>query len=153
MLRTILRRQSWSPHSISISYHNRITSSLCCKVVTFPSPPNLKFSHTQRSHTVSQYTMATTEPTAASELSSAAYEGIPSEKANALHTTRTKNNEPHYGLPDAKTLEEAGNIMIQDEAGKQFPFKELYQNKKGQQLIVFIRHFFCGVCNTFSTAR
>ena len=81
----------------------------------------------------------------APDANSTAYEGVPEDKKNELHLARTKTNEPHYDLPDKKTVDEAGEMMIQDESGKEFPFKELYQNKKGQQLIVFIRHFFCGV--------
>ena len=58
----------------------------------------------------------------------------------------SKNEEPHYELPDAQTLKEAGELWIYDESGAHIQFKQLYENKKGtQQLIVFIRHFFCGV--------
>ena len=59
---------------------------------------------------------------------------------------RSKNEEPHYELPDAQTLKQAGELWIYDESGAHIQFKQLYENKKGmQQLIVFIRHFFCGV--------
>ena len=55
-------------------------------------------------------------------------------------------DQPHYELPNAKTLEEAGELKIKDEYGKEIQFKNLYANKQGQQnLIIFIRHFFCGV--------
>ena len=56
-------------------------------------------------------------------------------------------DQPHYELPNAQTLEEAGELKIKDEYGKEIQFKNLYANKQGQQnLIIFIRHFFCGVC-------
>ena len=60
--------------------------------------------------------------------------------------------EPQYELPDAKTLEEAGELLIKDEYGKEVPFKSLYEGKGGQQLIVFTRHFFCGVSCAALTA-
>ena len=59
---------------------------------------------------------------------------------------RSKNEEPHYELPDAEAFKEAGEVHIFDEGGRQIPFKSLYENKHGtQQLIIFIRHFFCDV--------
>ena len=48
-------------------------------------------------------------------------------------------------LAYVQTLKEAGELLITDEYGKSIPFKQLYEGKGGQQLIVFIRHFFCGV--------
>lgn len=58
---------------------------------------------------------------------------------------KSKTPEEHYELPSLETLHEAGELMIKDEYGKEVPFKSLYEGKKGQQLIIFIRHFFCGV--------
>jgi hypothetical protein len=59
-------------------------------------------------------------------------------------------HEPHYELPDAKALQEAGELMIKDEHGKEVTFKSLYEDKSGtQQLIIFVRHFFCGVCLSY----
>ena len=63
-----------------------------------------------------------------------------------LKRGKSKNDEPHYEIPDAQTLQEAGDLMIKDEWGKEIPFKTLYDNKPGtQQLIIFIRHFFSSV--------
>lgn len=55
-------------------------------------------------------------------------------------------SQDSYKSPDTKTLQEAGELKVQDKAGKELTFKSLYEDQAGQQLIVFIRHFFCGVC-------
>lgn len=57
------------------------------------------------------------------------------------------NPDSHREIPDAKTLSEAGDLQIQDETGAKIPFKTLYTDKPSseQHLIIFIRHFFCGV--------
>jgi hypothetical protein len=66
--------------------------------------------------------------------------------ASATKHGKSKVEEAHYELPDAQTLQEAGELLIKDEAGKEIPFKTLYENKSGtQQLIIFIRHFFSQV--------
>jgi len=46
--------------------------------------------------------------------------------------------------PDQKTLQEAGELEVFDESGKAITFDQLY-NTEGRQVVVFIRHFFCGV--------
>jgi len=50
-----------------------------------------------------------------------------------------------YDLPDAKTLEQAGELEIQDKEGKKIKFKSLYADQGKMHVIIFIRHFFCGV--------
>ena len=57
----------------------------------------------------------------------------------------SKHDGEQYKLPDTKTLQEAGGYMIKDENGKETAFKSLYEAQEGRQLIIFIRHFFCGV--------
>lgn len=58
-----------------------------------------------------------------------------------------ESKAPHRELPDPKKLSEAGEVLIKDKDGKDVPFKSLYTDKPAdeRQLIVFIRHFFCGV--------
>lgn len=46
--------------------------------------------------------------------------------------------------PDQKTLDEAGELLVLDESSKEVSFRDLY-NTEGRQVIVFVRHFFCGV--------
>lgn len=55
--------------------------------------------------------------------------------------------QDNYALHDAKTLQEAGELKIKDESGNEVAFKSLYEGQSGRQLIIFIRHFFCGVCS------
>lgn len=53
--------------------------------------------------------------------------------------------------PEPKTLEEASELLIKDETGKDVPFGSLYTNKDtdSRQLIIFIRHFLCGSCEEY----
>ena len=55
----------------------------------------------------------------------------------------TEQSESHT-KPDEKTLREAGELEVLDESGKAITFDQLY-NTENRQVIVFIRHFFCGV--------
>ena len=77
--------------------------------------------------------------------------GNATEKGNNT-AVNGKNGEAHYKLPDAKTLQQVGELKIKDENGNEIPFKSLYENQPGQQLIVFIRHFYCGVRITYSSS-
>ena len=53
------------------------------------------------------------------------------------------NNLP----PNKNTLVTAGELPVLDKDGKKLPFKSLYPtNLRQRVLIIFIRHFFCGVC-------
>ena len=70
------------------------------------------------------------------------------EYGNVVKSERhgiARKPEEHYELPSAETLKEAGELMLKDEYGKEVQFKTLYEGKSGQRLIIFIRHFFCGV--------
>lgn len=61
----------------------------------------------------------------------------------------TNGAEPKgtYRIPDHQDLGAAGELMIKDVSGNQVPLKSLYTGKGAneRQLVVFIRHFFCGV--------
>jgi hypothetical protein len=51
-------------------------------------------------------------------------------------------------LPPQEILETAANIAIFDGDGNSRPFKSLYSGSQAigeQQMIIFVRHFFCGV--------
>jgi hypothetical protein len=51
-------------------------------------------------------------------------------------------------LPDAKTMGHAGEIPIFDSEGNSRPFKTIYSGELAigeQQMVLFVRHFFCGV--------
>ncbi|KAK5005392.1 hypothetical protein LTR28_007771 [Elasticomyces elasticus] len=58
-------------------------------------------------------------------------------------------------LPTASTLVEAGEIPIFDADGKGRPFKSLYSGDTAigeRQLILFVRHFYCGACQSYLKA-
>jgi hypothetical protein len=50
-------------------------------------------------------------------------------------------------IPTEKDLDRVGDLLVLDAQGQSRPFKELYTAPHGapRQLIIFIRHFFCGV--------
>jgi len=50
-------------------------------------------------------------------------------------------------LPTEKDLQRVGDLLVLDAKGQSRPFKELYDapHVAPRQLIIFIRHFFCGV--------
>lgn len=50
-------------------------------------------------------------------------------------------------LPSEKDLKKVEDLLVLDAQGQSRPFKELYQAPlvAPRQLIIFIRHFFCGV--------
>lgn len=50
-------------------------------------------------------------------------------------------------LPTEKDLKQIDDLLVLDAQGQSRPFKELYQapHVAPRQLIIFIRHFFCGV--------
>ena len=53
-------------------------------------------------------------------------------------------------IPTEKDLSAVADLLILDAQGKSRPFKEIYQapHVASRQLIIFIRHFFCGVSTT-----
>jgi hypothetical protein len=57
-------------------------------------------------------------------------------------------------IPTAKDLQRVGDLLVLDAQGKSRPFKELYEAPlvAPRQLIIFIRHFFCGVSTAFFTS-
>jgi hypothetical protein len=54
------------------------------------------------------------------------------------------NNE----IPSPETLKKIEKYIVLDRHGKSHPFKTLYtgSNVARRVLIIFVRHFFCGVC-------
>jgi len=54
------------------------------------------------------------------------------------------NNE----IPSQETLDKIANINVLDRDGRSIPFKNIYTgpNVARRVLVIFIRHFFCGVC-------
>ena len=59
----------------------------------------------------------------------------------------TKQSD-QYELPSAKVQQEAGELHVLNENGKKIAFNTLYTDTADgaqRHLIVFIRHFYCGV--------
>ncbi|UPX17428.1 uncharacterized protein EKO05_0007782 [Ascochyta rabiei] len=54
-------------------------------------------------------------------------------------------------LPSDKDLSKVEDLLILDAAGKSRPFRELYDASgvAPRQLVIFIRHFFCGNCQEY----
>ena len=50
-------------------------------------------------------------------------------------------------IPSEKDLTRVSDMLVLDAEGQSRPFKEIYDapHRAPRQLIVFIRHFFCGV--------
>lgn len=78
--------------------------------------------------------------------------------AAATPTDNDKVNPPDFSgsvrtdnkLPSHGTLKRTADLPVLDREGKQHLFKSLYEEHKGQTLVIFVRHFFCGVsspCN------
>ncbi|KAF2835405.1 hypothetical protein M501DRAFT_942112, partial [Patellaria atrata CBS 101060] len=61
------------------------------------------------------------------------------------------NIEVSNKLPSKKILDQCADLLVLDAEGGSRPFKELYSgpNKAQKQLIIFIRHFFCGHCQEY----
>lgn len=58
-------------------------------------------------------------------------------------------------LPTEKDMKKVEDLLILDAEGKSRPFRELYDASgvAPRQLIIFIRHFFCGVCSSIDPPR
>lgn len=56
-------------------------------------------------------------------------------------------------LPTEQDMKKVEDLLILDAEGKSRPFKELYDASgvAPRQLIIFIRHFFCGVSSAIHT--
>lgn len=51
-------------------------------------------------------------------------------------------------LPSAETIERIGDYIVLDRHGKTHTFRSLYTGRSVARrvLVIFVRHFFCGVC-------
>lgn len=59
---------------------------------------------------------------------------------NFAGSVRTNNK-----LPSQATLRRIADLPVLDREGKAQPFKSLYEAQPGRTLVLFVRHFFCGV--------
>ena len=49
-------------------------------------------------------------------------------------------------LPSKELIKSIADLPVLDREGKTHPFKSLYEGFAGRTVVIFIRHFFCGVC-------
>lgn len=112
-----------------------------------PEAPTLTPAHTEAETKPAEATTTTTPPPPTAPPSQTAAPGSKPDidAANPLdfHGTVNTNNE----LPTPETLAKIGDYMLLDRDGKSHPFRSLYSGKHVARrvLIIFVRHFFCGV--------
>jgi len=50
-------------------------------------------------------------------------------------------------IPTTSDLEKIGELLVRNAEGKTLTFREIYGDSSAERhLVIFIRHFFCGVC-------
>jgi hypothetical protein len=61
------------------------------------------------------------------------------------------NIDVNDDLPTEQDLKRVGDLLVLDAKGQSRPFKGLYQGEgvAPRQLIIFVRHFFCGNCQEY----
>lgn len=107
-----------------------------------PSPPHSHLSHK-------------TEPKASYEAPSNATPPFsPSSQTPVLQKEQEEFEgtvDVNDNLPTEKELKKVEDLLVLDAQGQSRPFKELYQAPlvAPRQLIIFIRHFFCGNCQEY----
>ncbi|KAL6711478.1 hypothetical protein ACN47E_004412 [Coniothyrium glycines] len=108
-----------------------------------PSPPHSRSSHkTDPKASLDQPADAETPPFSPSSNTPV----LPKEHEEFEGTVDVNDD-----LPTAKDLEKVEDFLLLDAQGQSRPFKDLYQAPlvAPRQLIIFIRHFFCGNCQEY----
>jgi len=59
---------------------------------------------------------------------------------------------PSEDRPTPDILAKAGEVTIYDADGKGMPFKNLFKEGNEFTMVIFIRHFYCGLCQEYITA-
>ena len=65
-------------------------------------------------------------------------------QADSDDNNASQASQEHYRLPSTQTLKELDELTVVDAEGKSHAFKDL-QAGPNRHIIVFVRHFFCGV--------
>jgi hypothetical protein len=68
----------------------------------------------------------------------------------------SKSNNKSSAVPSKAVLDRAADLTVDDAQGQAISFKDLYQVEPGHSrrvMIIFIRHFFCGVSPSWSRPR
>lgn len=111
-----------------------------------PEAPTLTPAHTEAETKPAEATTTAPPPPTAPPSQTAAPSSKPDiDAANPLDFDGTVNTNNE--LPTAETLAKIGDYMLLDRDGKSHPFRSLYSGKHVARrvLIIFVRHFFCGV--------
>lgn len=91
------------------------------------------------------------------KLSSTAYSSVPYAMPGSGNVSPSGNDArtgAQYRLPSEEVIRQAGEVTIYDAEAKPVPFKSLYKadDQRKRVMIIFIRHFFCGVCQEYLKA-
>ncbi|KAF5313256.1 hypothetical protein D9619_002366 [Psilocybe cf. subviscida] len=62
----------------------------------------------------------------------------------------TKLSVPPHSTPDEQTISTAAELELLDKHGNNVKFAEIFQSQKA--IVVFVRHFFCGSCQSYVQA-
>lgn len=86
----------------------------------------------------------TADPKLAVDATSGSDQQLPTENPQDFQGEVEANDQP----PSAETLRKIQDYTVLDRHGKSHPFKSLYSGPGVAQrvLVIFVRHFFCGVC-------
>lgn len=88
-------------------------------------------------------------PSLQSAMAQAEAESAPATNSDPATQEFQGNIEVSTALPSKSTLEEIADLPVLGVDGQTVPFKSLYwsDTSEGKKvMIIFIRHFFCGVC-------
>ena len=80
----------------------------------------------------------------------AATEEKPASKPEGLQKDFSGDVKVDDKIPTKSELDKAGERAVYDKDGKKYTFKDLVASSAASEprrvLVIFIRHFFCGVC-------
>jgi hypothetical protein len=79
---------------------------------------------------------------------------LPEEKAPVCgpQDVGTQSKDSTYVLPSADVLSKAASMLVLDSAGESHTLQSIYENDSGsvqRNLVIFIRHFACSVCQQY----
>ncbi|KIO22597.1 hypothetical protein M407DRAFT_116751 [Tulasnella calospora MUT 4182] len=75
---------------------------------------------------------------------------LPLSTNTALTSSSTSEGVPMHEPIDQDILDEVAGMLVIDSRGNQIPFGRIYEYQR--TVVVFIRHFFCGMCASYVQA-
>jgi hypothetical protein len=114
------------------------TSAPQLPTAQLPSPP-----HSQTDHQADSKMSLDAADNMTPPFSPSSQTPVLQKEQEEFEGTAHVNND----IPSKKDLSKVEDLLVLDAQGQSRPFKELYQapHVASRQLIIFIRHFFCGV--------